>query len=119
MIPLQKEIPQGTSLGSFPFNIFMDDNLYFINLCNLANHTDGNTESIIASIIEILLAALKEDTENAIKWFIEHFIQVKPFKFQCMFLKPLTNKEIMLKFMEIKGTTSPCEKEVKLLGFTI
>ncbi len=36
-----------------------------------------------------------------------------------MFLKPLTNKEEMLKFIEINGTNIPCEKEVKLLGITI
>ncbi len=36
-----------------------------------------------------------------------------------MFLKPLTNKQEMPKFIEINGTNIPCEKEVKLLGITI
>ncbi len=36
-----------------------------------------------------------------------------------MFLKPLTNKDETLKFIEINGTNIPCEKEVKLLGITI
>ncbi len=38
-------------------------------------------------------ATLKQDTENAKKWFIINVMQVNPPKFQCMFLKPLTNKE--------------------------
>ncbi len=46
-------------------------------------------------------------------------MQVNPSKFQCMFLKPLTNKEEMPKFIEINGTTIPCDKELKLLGITI
>ncbi len=44
---------------------------------------------------------------------------VNPSKFQCLFLKPLTNKEEMPKFIEINGTNIPCEKEVKLLRITI
>ncbi len=53
-------------------------------------------------------------------WFTLNFIQViNPSKFQCMFLKPLSNKDEMLTFIEINGTTIPFEKEVKLLGITI
>ncbi len=46
-------------------------------------------------------------------------MQVNPSKFQCMFFKPLTNKEEMQKFIEVNGTNIPCEKEVKFLGITI
>ncbi len=95
----------------------MNDIFYFIDLCDLANY--DKTLSIIGSTIEVVLAALKPDTENATKWFIIHFMQVNPSKFQHMFLKPLTNKEEMPKFIEINGTNIPCEKEVKLLGITI
>ncbi len=31
-----------------------------------------------------------------------------------MFVKPLTNKEEMRKFIEINGSNIPCEKDVKL-----
>ncbi len=50
------------------------------------------------------------------KWFIINFMQVNPSKFQCMFLKPLTNKEELPKFIEVN---IPSEKKVKLLGITI
>ncbi len=64
----------------------------------------------IASTIEVVLAALKQDTENTIMWFTITFMQVNPSKFQCMLLKPLTNKHEMPKFIEINGTNIPCEK---------
>ncbi len=93
-MPLQNGIiPQGSSLGSFLCNIFMNDIFYFIDLCDLANYVDDNTLSVIVSTIEVVLAALKQDTESAIKWFIIYFMQVNPSMFQCMFLNPLTNKE--------------------------
>ncbi len=37
--------------------------------------------------------------------------------FQCMYLEPLTNKEVIPAF--IADTNIPCEIEVKLLGITI
>ncbi len=93
------------------FSIYiMNDIFYFIELCDLVNYVDNNTLSIIASTIEVVLATLKQDTENAINWFIINFMKVTPSKFQCMFLKPLTNKEEMPMFIEINGTNIPCEK---------
>ncbi len=40
---------------------------YFIKTSDLANYADDNSISIIANTIEVVLAALKQDTENAIK----------------------------------------------------
>ncbi len=85
----------------------------------LLNYADDSTLSIIASTIEVVLATLKQDTENTIKWFKINFMQGNPSKFQCMFLKPLTNKEEMPKFIKVNGTNIPCEKEVKLLSITM
>ncbi len=42
-----------------------------------------------------------------------------PEKFQFIFLKKYTSKEIVPKFVEIHGAEIKCEKEVKLLGITI
>ncbi len=47
-----------SNLDLFLFNIFMNDIYYFIDICDLANYADDNTLSIIASTIELVLAAL-------------------------------------------------------------
>ncbi len=39
-MPLLKGIPQGSSLDTFLFNIFMNDLFYFIKTCSLTNYTD-------------------------------------------------------------------------------
>ncbi len=62
----------------------MNDIFYFIDLCDLANYTDDNTLSIIASTI-VVLVALKQDTENAILWSINKIMQVNTSNFECMF----------------------------------
>ncbi len=46
-IPLPKGIPQGSNLGPFLFNIFMNNIFFVIDLYNLANYADDNTRCII------------------------------------------------------------------------
>jgi hypothetical protein len=111
-MPLLKGIPQGSCLGPFLFNVFMNDIFFFIELCDLTNYADDNTIDIIATSVETVLSALRQDTENAIKWFVDNFMQVNPSKFQFMFLKPITSKEVSPEFVEVNGTNISCDSEV-------
>ncbi len=63
----------------------MNDLFYFIETSNLTNYADDNTLDMISSTIEIVLSALRTDTEHAINWFIECFMHVNPPKFQFIF----------------------------------
>ncbi len=80
-MPLLKVMPQGSSLGPFLFNVFMNDLFYFIETCSLTNYADENTLDMISCTIEIVLSALRTDTDHAINWFVDNFMQVNPSKF--------------------------------------
>ncbi len=114
-MPLLKFILQGSSLGPFVFNIFMNDLFYFIETCSLTNYADDNTLDMNSCTIETVLSALKTDTEKAINLFVENFRQVNPSKFQFMFLQKFTSKEIKPEFMEVHGINIPRKNKVKLL----
>ncbi len=90
-----------------------------MEICDLVNYADDNTLSVIERTVQMVLSALKKDTENAMNWFKDNFMQANPEKFQFMFLKKYTSNEIVGKFIEIHGAEIKCEKEVKLLGITI
>jgi hypothetical protein len=118
-MPLLKGIPQGSCLGPFLFNIFMNDLFYFIETCTLMNYADDNTLSKFASTIKSVLDALTQDAKNSIEWFKINFMQANPEKFQFMLLKSLTCKEEIPEFINVDGVQIKAEQSVKLLGILI
>ncbi len=106
--PLLKGIPKRSCLGPFLFNIFMNDIFYFIEICDLANYADDNTLDHIASTIETVLSAIQKDTANAIKWFEENYMKANITKFQFMFMKKYTSKEILPEFLNINDIKNTC-----------
>ncbi len=114
-----KGIPQGSGLGLFLFNVFMNNILYFMEIYDLLNYADDNTLSIIRNTVNLVISALRKDAENAMLWFRENFMQASPRKFQFMIMQKYTSQEIISVLITKHGTTIMRPTEVKLLGITI
>lgn len=55
---------------------------YFIEICDLANYADDNTQDHIAITIEIFLNVLQKETTNDIKWLEYNYMQANPTKYE-------------------------------------
>ncbi len=67
-----KGIPQCSRIRPFLFNVLMNDIFYFMEICDLLNYVDDNTLSIVRNMINLVISALKKDSENAKLWFTEN-----------------------------------------------
>lgn len=116
--PLVKGIPQGSCLGPFLFNVFINDLFYFMEVCHLFNYADDNSLSKFANAVNSLIDALKKDARNSVNWFSSNNMEANAGKFQCMILKPFTSKEVIPEYIEIQDAKINIEDNVKLLGIT-
>ena len=114
---LTKGVPQGSILGPFLFNVFMNDLFLFIQNCKLYNYADHNSMIYSSPDINAILTNLKHDCKNAIKWFGDNSMKANPDKFQFMMLSsdPLEQQKIGIE----NDITLLSESRVKFLGFII
>ncbi len=92
---LSNRSPQGSGLGPFLFNTFMNDIFYFMEICELVTYADDNTiRTIATNTVKLVCDAFKQDATNPMEWFAKHFMEKNPSKLQFMLMKSFTTEVI-------------------------
>ena len=114
---LTKGVPQGSILGPFLFNVFINDLFLFIENCKLYNYADDNSLMYSSPDLDCIFTNLQIDCKNAINWFTVNGMKANPSKFQFMVI---SSERIEQKCLDIgNGITLQSEPSVKVLGVTI
>ena len=67
---LYKVVPQGSILGPFLFNIFVNDLFLFVEKCTLYNYADDNSMSYSSSTLQGVLSSLHNDCKSPLSGLV-------------------------------------------------
>ena len=73
-------VPQGSILGSFVFNIFINDIFLFVESSNVCNYADDNTLFAFDKNIDEVTRKLQNDFLILDKWFFNNFLVLNSYK---------------------------------------
>ena len=108
---LKKGVPQGSILGPTLFNVFVNDLFSMFKTASLHNYADDNSLSVATKSKAETIRILTSESQLAVKWFKQNFMEANASKFQALILNC---KDSIVFNIDNEEITS--EQSVKLLG---
>ena len=109
-------VPQGSVLGPFFFNIYINDLLLSIQETDICNYADDTTIYACHKNIDNVIWSLENDSTVIIQWFTDNFMKLNTDKCHFMVLGKSSNQDGTVNVgSSVIGNTD----EEKLLGVTI
>ena len=87
-------VPQGSILGSFLFNIFINDIFSFLTTCEMCNYADDNTLYTYIRDFRQVQEYLKKDFEVLENWFHDNYVVLNPRKCEFMDFGKINDSDV-------------------------